>query len=133
MTATTRLLTCLCLSLCYGIFAVAQTPEAKAPPAKAAQSGPLVTLSPTVGGVRVVAQGAVSHVRLEVYPLTGDETAAPDALLSTSFARGNLHDWALVDGQGQPLPDGKYLFVVTARDMDAQLWFKKVTLTVQGG
>src|SRR5205085_3279963 len=93
----------------------------------------LVTLSPTAGGVRVVAQGAVSHVRLEVYPLTEAEPAAPDALVSTSFARGSLHDWALVDGQGQPLPDGKYLLVVTARDLDGQLWFKQVTLAVQGG
>ena len=133
MTTSIRLIACLCCFICCSLAATAQTLESKAAAATESKTGPLVTLSPTVGGVRVVAQGAVSHVRLEVYPLTGDETAAPDALLSTSFARGNLHDWALVDGQGQPLPDGKYLFVVTARDMDAQLWFKKVTLTVQGG
>src|ERR1041384_8228427 len=133
MTATARLLTCLCMSLCFVSTSLAQTPEAKTPPSKAGQASPSVTLTPTTNGVRVVAQGAVSHVRLEVYPVTDDERTAPDALVSTSFARGNLHDWALVDGQGQPLSDGKYLFVVTARDMEAELWFKKVTLRVQGG
>src|SRR5204863_2180925 len=72
-------------------------------------------------------------VRLEVYQLDGADVTAPDALLRTRFEPGSLHDWALTDSQGQPLPDGKYLFVVTARDVEAQLWFKQVTLTVQGG
>jgi hypothetical protein len=133
MAAAVRLLTYLCMSLCFASTILAQTPEAKTPPSKAGQASPSITLTPTTNGVRVVAQGAVSHVRLEVYPVTDDERTAPDAVVSTSFARGNLHDWALVDGQGQPLSDGKYLFVVTARDMEAELWFKKVTLRVQGG
>ncbi|HYX40583.1 MAG TPA: hypothetical protein VE821_02740, partial [Pyrinomonadaceae bacterium] len=133
MTTSIRLIACLCFFICCSLVASAQTLESKAAAATESNTGPLVTLSPTASGVRVLAQGAISHVRLEVYPIASDERAAPDALLTTRFARGNLHDWALTDGQGQPLPDGKYLFVITARDLNAQLWFKKVTLVVQSG
>ena len=69
MITATRLVTYLCLSLCCALSLCAQTATKQS--TKTGKTSPAVTLSPTASGVRVLAQGAVSHLRLEVYPEVG--------------------------------------------------------------
>jgi hypothetical protein len=75
---------------------------------------PVVVAAPTADGVRLTADGAV-EVRLEVFDPAGER------VFETEFRRGNILDWAAARPDGQTMPDGTYLYVVTLRGLDGRL------------
>jgi hypothetical protein len=75
---------------------------------------PVVVAAPTADGVRLTAHGAV-EVRLEVFDPAGER------VFETEFRRGNILDWAAARPDGQTMPDGTYLYVVTLRGLDGRL------------
>lgn len=98
-----------------------QTAKASAPP------DPTVTISISNRGVRFVALGQIRQMRLEVFSTSGD------SLYNSELQAGNVRDWALEDKQGQRLPDGSYLCVITVREVSGRLGMKQGTVLVQGG
>src|SRR5436190_19898370 len=73
-------------------------------------AGPAVTISVTERGVRFAAPGSFGKMRLEVFSADGA------SLYNSDFRAASVSDWALEDKNGQMLPDGSYLCVITIRD-----------------
>src|SRR5919205_986897 len=82
---------------------------------------PAVAASSSVKGVRFVAPGA-GRVRLEVY------TQAGERVFDSDFPPGGVLDW---DVRG--LPDGAYLFVLTAQPLQGGPTRTQVGVKVEGG
>jgi hypothetical protein len=95
--------------------------------AQPAAPAPAVTIAPTAKGLRVVAVGSVKQIRLEVFGEGGD------TLYSSGFQAGNVRDWGMADRQGQPVPDGSYLCVVTFRDVSGRVGMRQGRVVVRAG
>ena len=85
-----------------------------------------VTVSVSAKGVRFTAPGFLGQMRLEVFGAGGD------SLYNSDFRPGAVRDWAPQDKQGQALPDGRYLCVVTLRDLSGRLSVKQGTVVLEG-
>src|SRR5581483_6013088 len=94
---------------------------------RAVRSAPTVTISFSTKGVRFTAFGNVKQMRLEVFDANGG------TLFNSDFQAGNLRDWAMEDKQGQRLPDGTYLCVVTTRDLSGRLDTRQGMIVRQNG
>ena len=78
------------------------------------------------GAVRMIAHGETLQIRMEIYSATGE-------LVSDSGLRqGNIVDWKQSDAT-QPLIDGQYLVVVTAKDFKGNLVRRVASLSLQAG
>src|SRR5437016_1341555 len=82
--------------------------------ATAREAGPAVTISVTERGVRFAALGSFGKMRLEVFNAEGA------SLYNSDFAAASVSDWAFATQEGQPLPDGTYLCVVTIRELRSE-------------
>ena len=89
---------------------------------------PVVTASARAELVRFAALGPVDRLRLEVYDRAGEAQ-----LYDSGLRAGNVRDWPLVDRAGARLPDGAYVYVVTARDAAGRLSLKQGVLMLEGG
>ena len=105
--------------------AFAQTESVSKQPASQADAP--VTVSISAKGVRFAAPGALGQMRLEVFNDNGD------SLYNSEFQAGTVHDWSVQDMQGQALPDGSYLCVITLRDLSGRLSVKQGQISVQHG
>jgi hypothetical protein len=73
------------------------------------------------GAVRFAAQGAdVAAVKVEVFNLTGRLVYASD------FTDGNVLHWNGLSNAGQPLANGVYLYVLTAKARNGDVVRTKV-------
>src|SRR4051812_32175226 len=70
-----------------------------------------VTASATAERVRFAAPGGVVQLRLEVYDEAGRK------LFDTEQRGGNVLDWHLQGGAGERVAEGRYLCVVTLKDL----------------
>src|SRR5437016_14547731 len=77
-------------------------------------AGPAVTISVTERGVRFAALGTFGKMRLEVFNADGA------SLYNSDFSAASVRDWAFATQEGQPLPDGTYLCVVTIRELRSE-------------
>jgi hypothetical protein len=118
----TFMLTLLLLSSAGVIFA-----QTEQPAKTAAVPDSTITVSISARGVRFAALGQFKQMRLEVF------SAGGDAVYRSEFAAGNVRDWALEGRQGERLPDGSYLCVVTVRDVSGRMEMKQGTVLVQNG
>ena len=123
MSFASRIFIIVALVLALTASASAQAATDAAAPQSVAQ----VTVSVTPSGLRFAALGPVTQTRLEVFGPSGEQ------LFSSGFLPGNVRDWAARDAQGQPLPDGTYTCVVTAREVGGQVSTKEGALLVAGG
>jgi hypothetical protein len=78
-------------------------------------TSPTITAAATAEQVRFISFDKISHIRLEVFALSGEQ------LVDSAFKPGDLLDWDLRDQQGQKLADGSYLCVVTVKDLAGRL------------
>src|SRR5947208_10597121 len=78
-------------------------------------AGPAVTISVTERGVRFAALGTFGKMRLEVFNADGA------SLYNSDFSAASVRDWAFATQEGQPLPDGTYLCVVTIRELSGRM------------
>src|SRR5256884_5452783 len=90
-------------------------------------AGPAVTISVTERGVRFAALGSFGKMRLEVFNADGT------SLYNSDFAAASVRDWVLDSKDGQLLPDGTYLCVITIRDLSGRLTTKQGSVVLQGG
>src|SRR5437899_1389178 len=90
-------------------------------------AGPAVTISVTERGVRFAALGSFGKMRLEVFNADGT------SLYNSDFAAASVRDWVLDNKDGQLLPDGTYLCVITIRDLSGRMSTKQGSVVVQGG
>ena len=86
----------------------------------------VVTASTTVQGIRFAATGDVVRVQIEVISQSGDT-------LFEVAGKGNVLDWAVVDGAGGTPPDGSYLCVVTVKTLSGRLQQRVVTVVLSAG
>ena len=106
-----------------GVPAFPQNERAQTPAAAA----PTVTVSVTSAGVRFVAHGAVTRMRVEVLGADGTPLGAH------AFKPGSVFDWSpSADGAG-PLADGDYQIVVTIVDAAGRMSLKQCAVVVTGG
>ena len=91
------------------------------------EAGPAVTISVTEHGVRFAALGSFGKMRLEVFNADGV------SLYNSDFGAGSVRDWVLDSKDGQPLPDGTYLCVITIRDLSGKLSTKQGSVILQAG
>lgn len=103
-------------------FAQVERPDTRPLPASMT-----VTISISAKGVRFAALGGFKQMRLEVFDAGGS------TLYNSEFQGGNVRDWSLEDKQGQRLPDGTYLCVITVRDLSGRLVTKQGNVLVQSG
>jgi hypothetical protein len=115
------------LGLLLVLAAGAQAPAQERPEGREGAAAPAVTISVSAKGVRFAALGAVKQIRLEVF------TEGGDPVYGSGFQPGNVRDWRPEDRQGQRLPDGRYLCVVTFRDLSGRLGMKQGALVMRGG
>src|SRR5438105_4938451 len=95
--------------------------------ATARETGPAVTISVTERGVRFAAMGSFGKMRLEVFNADGT------SLYNSDFAAASMRDWVLDNKDGQLLPDGTYLCVITIRDLSGRMSTKQGSVVLQGG
>lgn len=114
----------LALALACCLVAAAR---AQQPPPTAQAAAPVVTAAATAAGVRFAALGPVQQTRLEVY----DATGAP--VFDTGFRAGNVRDFSARGTRGEPLPDGVYQCVISARDAAGRLSVKQAAVLVADG
>jgi hypothetical protein len=105
---------CTILLLLLAASLSAQNPQSKSsttdkPPNRQ------VTASASDSSIRFTSLGELIQMRLEVIGSSGD------VLFDSDFKPANLIDWPVATKQGQRLPDGSYLCVVTVRDSSGQL------------
>ena len=117
-----RLVLTLSLAFCFVAAARAQ----QAPPTPPTEA-PVVTAAATAAGVRFAVLGPVHQTRLEVY----DAAGAP--VFDTGFRAGNVRDFAARGARGEPLADGTYQCVVSARDVAGRLSVKQAAVLLAGG
>lgn len=70
------------------------------------------------GKLEVLGQG-VAHTTIAGFDLAGRRRF-------TAESAGNALSWAMLDGQGHPLANGVYLFVVTVRGFSGEVWRSEV-------
>jgi hypothetical protein len=107
-------------------FAQVERPVER-PDMRSLPASPTVTISISARGVRFAALGGFKQMRLEVFDASGS------TLYNSEFQAGNVRDWSLEDKQGQRLPDGTYLCVITVRDLSGRLVTKQGNVLVQSG
>jgi hypothetical protein len=107
-------------------FAQVERPVER-PDMRSLPASPTVTISISTKGVRFAALGGFKQMRLEVFDASGS------TLYNSEFQGGNVRDWSLEDKQGQHLPDGTYLCVITVRDLSGRLVTKQGNVLVQSG
>src|SRR5438132_8884941 len=90
-------------------------------------TGPAVTISVTERGVRFAALGSFGKMRLEVFNADGS------SLYNSDFAAASVRDWVLDNKDGQLLPDGTYLCVITIRDLSGRMSTKQGSVVLQSG
>src|SRR5256712_12410573 len=90
-------------------------------------AAPTVTISVTERGVRFAGLDSFGKIRLEVFNADGV------SLYNSDFAAASVRDWVLDDKDGQRLPDGTYLCVITIRDLSGKLSTKQGSVVLQGG
>ena len=73
-----------------------------------------VLASPSGLGLRFSSLGELLQMRLQVIGPAGD------VVFDSQLKPGNVIDWPGVDAQGQRLPDGTYLCVVTVKEADGR-------------
>src|SRR5436853_7595918 len=95
--------------------------------ATARATGQAVTISVTDHGVRFAALGSFGKMRLEVFNADGT------SLYNSDFGAASVRDWAFATQEGQPLPDGTYLCVVTIRELSGRMITKQGSILLQGG
>jgi len=95
--------------------------------ATARATGQAVTISVTDHGVRFAALGSFGKMRLEVFNADGT------SLYNSDFGAASVRDWVLDNKDGQPLPDGTYLCVITIRDLSGKLSTKQGSVVLQSG
>ena len=123
----TKIGTCmLILPVFVTLGVTAQAQDARARETSGA-AGPAVTISLTERGVRFAALGSFGKMRLEVFNADGT------SLHNSDFAAGSVRDWVLDSKDGQLLPDGTYLCVITIRDLSGRLTTKQGSVVLQGG
>src|SRR2546425_954079 len=117
------------LSLSMTTQAQDMTPGAQNAPIRESPraTGPAVTISVTERGVRFVALGSFGKMRLEVFNADGA------SLYNSDFAAASVRDWVLDNKDGQRLPDGTYLCVITIRDLSGRMITKQGSVVLQGG
>lgn len=84
-------------------------------PRDAIASEPLVSATATAKRVRFVSPGTVVQLRLEIYNEVGQK------LFDTELRGGNVLDWHLQDGAGQPMTPGSYTCVLTTKSLSGRL------------
>ncbi|HEY9285476.1 MAG TPA: hypothetical protein VIP46_18630, partial [Pyrinomonadaceae bacterium] len=107
----------LCL-LCPQAFAQGQA-------APAAAERVTVVASAAPDRVRFAAPNRVARLRLEVLSASGDVIFAADS-------RGSVLDWTLQDSYGGRLADGRYLCVVTVKDVAGRMAQRLTLLDIAG-
>jgi hypothetical protein len=134
MKTVSRILATLLFSLLLLSTAHAQTPrdtelpiDTLVPAKRPSTTASPVIVSATANSrrVRYASLGEVHQTRLQVFSADGTQ------VFDSDFRLGNLIDWPLADQQGQHLPDGSYLFLVTARDFSNNLTQKYATLQLE--
>ena len=101
----------------FVLFSTALAQENRAPAETAREpvaAGPLVTVTATAKRVRFVSPGTAVQLRLEVYNETGRKVR------DTELQGGNVLDWNLQDGAGQPVPAGSYACVLTIKSLSGR-------------
>jgi hypothetical protein len=83
--------------------------------ARLARSEQVVTATTTAARLRLAAPNAVVQLRLEVY----DDNARK--VFDTEQRGGNVLDWPLQGGNGERLPDGSYVCLVTVKSLSGRL------------
>jgi hypothetical protein len=93
---------------------------------KPAVQGTSLTITAAASGerVRITAPSSIVQMRMEVYAAGGEK------LLDQEIRGGNVFDWNLQDGQGQRLPAGIYVCVVTAKNVSGKITQKIGTVNV---
>src|SRR5437870_7067848 len=114
----------LSVLLALGMTARAQDAATRESPRA---TGPAVTISVTERGVRFAALGSFGKMRLEVFNADGT------SLYNSDFGAASVRDWVLDNKDGQPLPDGTYLCVITIRDLSGKLSTKQGSVVLQSG
>src|SRR5437660_1792382 len=90
-------------------------------------AAPTVTISVTERGVRFSALDSFGKIRLEVFNADGV------SLYNSDFGAASVRDWTLEDKDGQRVPDGTYLCVITIRDLSGRMSTKQGSVVVQAG
>ena len=93
-------------------------------PASGTPSRVTVTAAATADRVRFTAPSTVVQMRLEVYDGNGIK------LFDNEIKGGNVIDWRLQNGQAEPLSDGAYLCVVTAKTLSGRITQRIASATV---
>src|SRR5947199_8048904 len=106
-----------CMFTLLALLSLGMTARAQDTPMRESSrvAGPAVTISVTERGVRFAALGSFGKMSLEVF--NGDGTS----LYHSDFGAASVRDWVLEDKDGQHLPDGTYLCVITIRDLSGRL------------
>src|SRR5436190_7526718 len=118
-----------CGLILLALLALGMTARAQDAPARESfrVAGPAVTISVTERGVRFAALGSFGKMRLEVFNADGT------SLYNSDFAAASVRDWVLENKDGQLLPDGTYLCVITIRDLSGRMSTKQGSVVVQAG
>src|SRR5712691_11408953 len=118
-----------CLLTLLALLTLGVTARAQEAPARETSraAGPAVTISVTERGVRFAALGSFGKMRLEVFNADGT------SLYNSDFAAASVRDWVLDNKDGQLLPDGTYLCVITIRDLSGRMSTKQGSVLVKGG
>ena len=95
--------------------------------AAASDEGPMhVAAAAASERVRFSAPNRVARLRLEVLSASGD-------VLFEASSKGSVLDWSLSDSQGNRLPDGAYLCVLTIKDVSGRMAQRLAFVDVAGG
>ena len=119
--------TCLLTAVALLIVSVNGRAQETASRDTSRPAGPAVTISVTERGVRFAALGTFGKMRLEVFNADGA------SLYNSDFSAASVRDWAFATQEGQPLPDGTYLCVVTIRELSGRMITKQGSILLQGG
>src|SRR5262245_17204061 len=88
-------------------------------------SSVMVTAAAAGERVRITAGAAVAHLRVEVYSADGQK------VIDQEIRGGNVFDWHLQNGQGEVVPPGNYVCVVTTKAVSGRLSQKLGSLSIE--
>src|SRR5215510_1292558 len=88
-------------------------------------SSVMVTAAAAGERVRITAGAAVAHLRVEVYSADGQK------VIDQEIRGGNVFDWHLQNGQGEVVPPGNYVCVVTTKAVSGRLSQKFGSLSIE--
>ena len=115
--------TCLLIFLLFGIGAAQTTSTTQT---RSEPQSPTVTATAAAERVRYASLGEVHETRLQVFAKDGTQ------VYDSSFKLGNLIEWQLSDQAGARLTDGRYLYLVTAKDFNGRLTQRYGQAVVEG-